>query len=228
MKPYSTRNLTHEERIFNYRLSRARRVVESVFGILANRFQVLLTTMQHHHETVRTIVEACCILHNLMRTCFPVLQNRLVDRAQPDGNLQPGAWREGRNLEDTIVVQGPNTASRDGKRQRNLLKHWCNFPTGSVDWQERMGSLQARLWWRHGVVWWWWRRERVRGCLGPRDYRLSFNEREGALVLFLFLDVVGRLHQQQHGPPQFKKQGIGYQFHHREKVCKDGSIKEGY
>ncbi|XP_047490323.1 protein ALP1-like [Penaeus chinensis] len=73
MKPYSNRNLTHEERIFNYRLSRARRVVENAFGILANRFQILLTTMQHHHETVRTIVEACCILHNLMRTRYPVL-----------------------------------------------------------------------------------------------------------------------------------------------------------
>ena len=51
MKPYSSRNLTHEERIFNYRLSRARRVVENAFGILANRFGILLTTMQHHHET---------------------------------------------------------------------------------------------------------------------------------------------------------------------------------
>jgi len=141
MKPYNTRKLTHEERIFNYRLSRAIRVVENAFGILANRFQILLTTMQHHHETVRTIVEACCILHNLMRTRYPVLQNRLVDRAQPDGNLQPGAWREGRNLEDTIVVQGPNTASRNGKRQRNLLKHWCNSPAGSVDWQERMVAI---------------------------------------------------------------------------------------
>ncbi|XP_052249677.1 putative nuclease HARBI1 [Dreissena polymorpha] len=104
MKPYNTRKLTHEEGIFNYRLSRARRVVENAFGILANRFQILLITMQHHHETVRTIVEADCILHNLMRTRYPVLQNRLVDRAQPDSNLQPGAWREGRNLEDTIVV----------------------------------------------------------------------------------------------------------------------------
>uniref|UniRef100_A0A3Q1G1T0 DDE Tnp4 domain-containing protein n=1 Tax=Acanthochromis polyacanthus TaxID=80966 RepID=A0A3Q1G1T0_9TELE len=122
MKPYNTRNLTHEERIFNYRLSRARRVVENAFGILANRFQILLTTMQHHHETVRIIVEACCILHNLMRTRYPVLQNRFVDR-------------------DTIVVQGPNTASRDGKRQRNLLKHWCNSPTGSVHWQERMVAI---------------------------------------------------------------------------------------
>ena len=48
MKPYSLRGLDNEERIFKYKISRARRVVENAFGILANRFQVLLTTMQHH------------------------------------------------------------------------------------------------------------------------------------------------------------------------------------
>jgi len=48
MKPYANRDMTREQRIFNYRLSRARRVVENTFGILANRFQVLLTTMMHN------------------------------------------------------------------------------------------------------------------------------------------------------------------------------------
>ena len=68
MKPYSLRGLTNDQRIFNYRLSQARRVVENAFGILANRFQVLLSTMQHHPSTVKLIVKACLILHNLMRT----------------------------------------------------------------------------------------------------------------------------------------------------------------
>ena len=138
MKSYSSKRLTHEERIFNYRLSRARRVVENAFGILANRFQVLLSTMQHHVDTVRLIVKACLLLHNLMRTRFPVLQNGLADRVQPSGVIVPGAWRQDQNMLDTIEVQAPNRASRQGKKQRNLIKHWCNSPVGSVPWQERM------------------------------------------------------------------------------------------
>ena len=58
MKPYTLRGLTDEERISNYKLSRTRRVVENVFGILANHFQILLTTMQHHPSTVKIIVKA--------------------------------------------------------------------------------------------------------------------------------------------------------------------------
>ena len=46
MKSYSHRGLTDEELIANYRMSRGRRVVENAFGIMAHRWQILLTTMQ--------------------------------------------------------------------------------------------------------------------------------------------------------------------------------------
>jgi hypothetical protein len=139
MKPYSLRGLSNDERIFNYRLSRARRVVENAFGILANRFQILLSTMQHGPSTVKVIVKACMILHNLMRTRYPGLQNQQLDRAENiNGDFVPGAWRQGCNLEDTQRVTGHNTASKEGKKQRNLLKHWVNSPVGAVPWQNRM------------------------------------------------------------------------------------------
>ena len=140
MKPYGNRDLTRKQRLFNYRLSRARRVVENAFGILANRFQVLLSTMLHEADTVRIIVKACVLLHNLMRTRYPVLQNKLVDTERANGDLVPGAWREGRNLEDTRPerIGGNNRDFRKAKAQRNLIMEWCSSPAGMVPWQDRM------------------------------------------------------------------------------------------
>ena len=140
MKPYKDTPLLRAQRLFNYRLSRARRVVENAFGILANRFQVLLSTMQQRPETVKLIIRACVLLHNLMRTRYPVLQNRLVDREAPNGDVIDGAWRTGPGVDlwDTQRVTAPNTATAEAKKQRNLLKHWVSSPAGSVAWQDRM------------------------------------------------------------------------------------------
>jgi len=41
IRPYPRRQLTESRRLFNCRLSRGRRVVESVFGILAGKWRIL-------------------------------------------------------------------------------------------------------------------------------------------------------------------------------------------
>ena len=41
MKPYSMKGMTHEQRVFNFRQSQARRVVENIFGILVQRWRWL-------------------------------------------------------------------------------------------------------------------------------------------------------------------------------------------
>uniref|UniRef100_A0A0K8TY97 DDE Tnp4 domain-containing protein n=1 Tax=Bactrocera latifrons TaxID=174628 RepID=A0A0K8TY97_BACLA len=67
LKPYPGTYLTSKERIFNYRINRARRIVENVFGILVSRFGVLQTTIAVSPEKAQTIVLACCYLHNFLR-----------------------------------------------------------------------------------------------------------------------------------------------------------------
>lgn len=64
LKPYSQKELTNERKIFNYRLSRARRIVENAFGILANRFRIFHTSINLSLENIDTVVMSCCVLHN--------------------------------------------------------------------------------------------------------------------------------------------------------------------
>ena len=55
MKPYPHQGLSREKRILNYRLSRARRIVENAFGILANRFCVFMTTIHLSPDNIESL-----------------------------------------------------------------------------------------------------------------------------------------------------------------------------
>ncbi|PIO28599.1 hypothetical protein AB205_0075300 [Aquarana catesbeiana] len=67
LKLFPMRNLSPQQRIFNYRLSRARRVVENAFGILSSRFRLFLTAINLAEYRINHVVLCCCILHNFLR-----------------------------------------------------------------------------------------------------------------------------------------------------------------
>ena len=66
MKPYPDQYLPLDERIFNYRLSRARRVIENTFGIAATRFRVFRRPIIAPEKKVILITKAVVALHNFL------------------------------------------------------------------------------------------------------------------------------------------------------------------
>lgn len=66
MKPFGGNNLTNTQRIFNYRLSRARRTIENAFGILVNRWACLQSDVLCQPDKAKIIVSAYCALHNFL------------------------------------------------------------------------------------------------------------------------------------------------------------------
>ena len=135
MKPFSRRGLTEEHRVYNYRISRGRRVVENAFGILANRWQVLMTTMQQSPRVVRTLINTTICLHNLMRLRYPREQNAVLDAEDNQHNLVQGAWRQDANRHEVENIRGGNRDTLAAKKQRESLRLYFSSDAGSVPWQ---------------------------------------------------------------------------------------------
>ena len=95
MKPYPEKGLTDIKRIFNYRLSRFRRVTENAFGILTSVFRIFSTKINLHPEKVVSVVLASLALHNMLRTKSsesytpPGYADEIVN-----DTLIDGSWRE--------------------------------------------------------------------------------------------------------------------------------------
>ncbi|XP_071512151.1 putative nuclease HARBI1 [Diadema antillarum] len=139
MKPLPLRNMTHQQRVYNYRLSRARRVVENAFGLLAARFRCLLVTLPLTPERVIKITHACCVLHNFLLFRNPTADVATLDQEDQQHNHEviPGSWRQDAHLPDMEQLYRGNT-SRAAKEQRNYLVEYFNSPVGSVPWQDEI------------------------------------------------------------------------------------------
>jgi hypothetical protein len=66
VQPYSRRTLDRSKAIFNYRMSRARRVVESAVGIRASKWRILNKATETKVDTGVDIVKCLSLLHNII------------------------------------------------------------------------------------------------------------------------------------------------------------------
>lgn len=134
LKPFPLKNMTHDERIFNYRLSRGRRVVENVFGILCNRFRVLLTPIYLPVEVVQNITLACCSLHNYISRENRNYLNGAIDIEDLNNRvLIPASWRNNSQLRSLDIINA--RPSRNVIFNREIFQKYFNT-VGAVNWQE--------------------------------------------------------------------------------------------
>ena len=91
--------LPYEKTIFNYRLSRARRISENAFGILVQRFRVFDRRICMDDHNVVKIVKATCVLHNYLCTASMDVAN-LMGRLNPDGQAYMGPHAMLRDLQN--------------------------------------------------------------------------------------------------------------------------------
>ncbi|CAH2005050.1 unnamed protein product [Acanthoscelides obtectus] len=145
LKPFAgNQDRGSRQRIFNYRLSRARRVVENAFGILTSVFRCLRKPMLLEPEKVEKITMACVTLHNFLRR-----NAQAKDLYTPPGSfdaedLELGTLTEGAWRKDSEVLQSflpikkvARKSSYIAKEIRDEFSEYFVSEIGQVPWQSK-------------------------------------------------------------------------------------------
>ena len=137
MKPFPKSNLTTIHRIYNYRLSRARRVVENAFGIMANRFRILLQPLNLDIEKIEEIVWTCCCLHNFLRDTSG--NDSESDKEGDVGNFVPGSWRQEAISQGSFVSLARLHGQRLPSAAKSVREDFARYFSGhgAIPWQEK-------------------------------------------------------------------------------------------
>ncbi|XP_067206926.1 uncharacterized protein [Linepithema humile] len=132
MKPYTGRNLDKKQKICNYRFSRARRTVESAFGIFSNRWRIFRNSICMLPETADKITTASLCLHNFIMIEEERCKQKLYSTNQSlknNENEQEIRWM---SLSENLDFD--ETVSSASKQRDTLCKYFIS-PAGEVPWQ---------------------------------------------------------------------------------------------
>ena len=138
--PYSRLNeYSVSQRVFNYRLSRARRIIESAFGILTSKWKILKAPLAFKVEKTDMIVLSCLCLHNFIITS-QIIDNNEKRYTVDDDNSENLADDDGYSTNedeysDNEEVDNDIYNNIDGITIRQILTNYFTSPEGSVLWQ---------------------------------------------------------------------------------------------
>ena len=141
MRPFPGAGATEEEKIYNYRHSRACRCIENAFGILSQRWRIFLKPSKASVKNVENYTLACLALHNYLRLTENAhyITTGFADSEDSDGNIVPGDWRKdvqsGNSALEEIASLSGSRAKKSALDTRNALKDYLNSEEGSVPWQ---------------------------------------------------------------------------------------------
>ncbi|CAG4941905.1 unnamed protein product [Parnassius apollo] len=132
LRPYPrSSGISEKERIYNNRLSRARRVVENAFGILYQKFGIYNKNLHLHPKYVDIVVFATCILHNVMR-CYNITSDDEVNTMQSSANNDD----EQRLLSNlSTIPEDISESSASAFETRDMFATYFQSPEGRVPWQ---------------------------------------------------------------------------------------------
>ena len=139
MKPYPGKHLDEAQRVYNYRLSRARRTVENAFGILNAKWRILRRAIKANVDLVDKIAKACVCLHNYLQLTDNAryIPAGFVDSEDSSGNIIPGNWGNATEADEGLRnlhrISGNRYTYKAGS-SRSDFKDYLNNE-GQVPWQ---------------------------------------------------------------------------------------------
>ena len=141
IKLFPQQGLTGENRIYNYRHSRARRISENLFGILANRWRIFFTITNLKAKYVEVVIFAAPILHNMLikspNSVNVYGPTFFADTILEDGEITKGKWCKNEAPNSLYSLQVPRTGhnlSLYAKSVRDEFKDYF-VNDGAVEWQ---------------------------------------------------------------------------------------------
>ena len=140
MKLYAKNESDNSKRIFNYRLSRFRRCIENMFGIIAARFRIVNSSINLAPEKETKIVLAIAILQNFLLTKSrgSYLPSGIVGEENLEtGEVIPGEWRQNIPTFTPLETSVSRKTAISAKTVRDIVKDYFMRP-GQVEWQWKM------------------------------------------------------------------------------------------